>query len=102
MAHQARSRRACWSGSSATRAGQVDIGRAEDRPVSGEGDAAAQPHFLDVLQILDARRDIAVQPQITDLDMLRFVPIVASISLRRTARLSLSTRNRCVIARKSL
>src|SRR6185295_17762618 len=46
--------------------GEVDHGRAEDRPVAREADPAAEPDLLAVAQILDRRVDVAVEPQIAD------------------------------------
>src|SRR5205823_14619752 len=47
--------------------GEIDDGGAEDRPVAVNEDPACKPKLLFVAQILDARVDIAVEPQITDL-----------------------------------
>ena len=46
--------------------GEVDHRRSEDRPIAGEAEAAAEPDFLAVAQILDRRIDIAVQAEIAD------------------------------------
>src|SRR4051812_4601833 len=46
--------------------GEIDDGRAEDRPVAGEADPAAESNLLAVAQILDRRIDIAVEAQIAD------------------------------------
>jgi len=47
-------------------AGEVDHGRAEDRPIAGEADPPAEPDLLAVAQILDRRIDVPVEPQIAD------------------------------------
>src|SRR5205085_12576968 len=45
-------------------AGQVDHGRAEDRPVAGEANPAAEADFLAVAKILDRRVDVAVEAEL--------------------------------------
>src|SRR4051794_28294287 len=49
------------------RAGQVDHGRSEDRPIAPKQHPAGKPQLLPVAEILDRRIDVPVQPQIADL-----------------------------------
>src|SRR3954447_9717638 len=49
--------------------GEVDDGRPEHRPVALELHAAGEPQLLLVAQIFDGRVDVAVEPQIADLDI---------------------------------
>ena len=49
--------------------GQVDHGRAEDRPVALEQHSAGEPEFLLVAQILDRGIDVAVEPQVAELNV---------------------------------
>src|SRR4029078_12298422 len=49
--------------------GEVEDGRAEDRPIAMEQHSPRQPQFLLVAQVLDGRVDVSIQAQIADLNV---------------------------------